>query len=132
MAALVAGPALLIVALLSPSPPGLSPEGWRVAALLAWMVIWWTAGAAPAAVTALLPFVALPVLGVVTPEAAARAQASPIIFLLLGGAVMALGAVKTGLHLRLARLAVGIGGGGPRRLLLAVMAAAAFAGMWVA
>lgn len=132
MAALIAGPVLLIVALSSPPPSGLSAEGWRVAALLAWMVIWWTADAAPAPVTALLPFVALPAMGVVTPEAAARAQASPIIFLLLGGAVMALAAVKTGLHLRLARLAVRLGGAGPRRLLLAVMMAAAFAGMWVA
>jgi sodium-dependent dicarboxylate transporter 2/3/5 len=132
IAALVLGPAMLAAALAVPAPAGLSPEGWRVASVLAWMVVWWCGDAVPAPVTALLPFVALPMLGVVAPEAAAKAQASPIIFLLLGGAVMALGAVKTGLHLRLARLAVGVGGGGPRRLLLAVMAAAAFAGMWVA
>ncbi len=132
IAALVAGPAMLAIVLIAPPPSGLSPDGWLVAAVLAWMIVWWCGDAVPAPVTALLPFLALPMLGIVTPEAAAKAQASPIIFLLLGGAVMALGAVKTGLHLRLARLAVGIGGGGPRRLLLAVMVAAAFAGMWVA
>ncbi|PVM84803.1 SLC13 family permease [Caulobacter radicis] len=131
VAALVAGPAMLVIALIVPTPSGLSPNGWLVAAVLAWMIVWWCGDAVPAAVTALLPFLALPMLGIVTPEAAAKAQASPIIFLLLGGSVVALGAVKTGLHLRLARLAVAVGGGGPRRLLLAVMAAAAFAGMWV-
>lgn len=128
---LVAGPVMFFAMLLVPAPADLSPGGWHVAALLAWMVLWWCTDAVPAPMTALLPFPVLPSLGVMTPEAVARAPISPILFLLLGGAVMAIAAAKTGLHLRLAQLAVRIGGGGSRRLVLAVMAATAFTGMWV-
>lgn len=131
MAGLVGGPLLFLMLLLLPAPPHLAPGGWHVAALLAWMVAWWCSDAVPAPVTALLPFPVLTILGVASPEQAARSHASPILLFLLGGAVIAIAAAKTGLHLRIARMAVRFGGGGPRRLVLAVMAATAFTGMWV-
>lgn len=131
-AALVLGPLLLAAAVVLPVPDGLSPAGWRVAALLAWMILWWTAEAVPAPVTALLPFIVMPVSGVMPVDEAVRNAGSPVLLLLIGGAFMAIAAAKTGLHLRLGRVAVVAGAGGPRRLVLALMGASAFVGMWVA
>jgi Sodium:sulfate symporter transmembrane region len=61
---LLLGPALLIAMLLVDPPGQLSLAAWRTAALLALMVIWWLAEPIPLAATALIPFAALPLLGV--------------------------------------------------------------------
>jgi sodium-dependent dicarboxylate transporter 2/3/5 len=87
--------------------------------------------AVPLAVTALLPFLCLPLSGVMTASEAASAYYAPILFLLLGGAFLALAIERTGLHRRLS-LAIlnSVGtGGGERRLLLAFMISAALLSM---
>lgn len=89
--------------------------------------------AVPLSVTALLPFLILPMAGVMDARATASAYYSPIIFLLLGGAFLALAIERTGLHRRLALfLLATIGkGGGQFRLLLAFMIAAAVLSMLI-
>ncbi|MDP5104477.1 MAG: DASS family sodium-coupled anion symporter, partial [Erythrobacter sp.] len=89
--------------------------------------------AVPLSVTALLPFVVLPLSGVSTAEATASTYYSPILFLLLGGAFIALAIERTGLHRRLSLAilrAVGTSGG-PGRLLLAFMISAALLSMFI-
>jgi solute carrier family 13 (sodium-dependent dicarboxylate transporter), member 2/3/5 len=127
---LAAGLAVFAAMFLSPPPSGLSLEGWRVCALLAMMICWWFSEALPLSVTALAPFIVLPLAGVGSVEEVARLYGSPLIFLVLGASLIAIAAVKCGLHRRLAALAVRVGGGGPRTLIFALMAATAFVAMW--
>lgn len=131
---LALGPlAFALTALLLPPPAGMPPGAWLVAGLVVWMAAWWMTEAVPLAVTALLPFVVLPLAGVSTAEATASTYYSPILFLLLGGAFIALAIERTGLHRRLSLAILRVVGakGGPARLLLAFMIAAALLSMMI-
>ena len=96
------GPALFALTMLLPAPEGMAAEAWRVAGLVCWMATWWMTQAVPLTVTGLLPFVVLPFSGGGTAGEVAGDYYSPIIFLLLGGAFLALAIERTGLHKRLA------------------------------
>lgn len=130
---LVLGPLALALAMLVPPPAGMPPAAWLVAGLTLWMAAWWMTEAVPLSVTALLPFVVLPLAGVSTAEATAATYYSPILFLLLGGAFIALAIERTGLHRRLslAILRMVGKGGGAERLLLAFMISAALLSMFI-
>src|SRR5688500_5376537 len=60
-----------------------------------------------------------------TASESAASYYSPILFLVLGGAIVALAIERTGLHRRLALAIVSRGGGGPAQMLFAFMAATA-------
>ena len=57
------GPALFLVLYLTPTG-ALEGTAKTVAAAIVWMAVWWVSGAAPLAVTSLLPLVLFPLLGV--------------------------------------------------------------------
>ena len=130
---LALGPLAFALTLLLAPPAGMSAGAWAVAGLTVWMAAWWMTEAVPLTVTALLPFIVLPLARVSSAEATAATYYSPILFLLLGGAFIALAIERTGLHRRLSLAilrAVGANGG-PGRLLLAFMIAAALLSMFI-
>jgi len=128
---LIAGPTLCVVMMLSPAPGSLAPEAWQVAAVGSLMVIWWISEAIPIPATALLPIVLFPLLGVTDIAGATTPFANPLIYLFLGGFVIALGMEKSGLHRRVALTIMRVVGTRPRSIVLGFMIAAAFLSMWV-
>lgn len=130
---LALGPlAFALTALLAP-PAGMSSEAWLVAGLVAWMAAWWMTEAVPLTATALLPFIVLPFSGVGRARDVAASYYSPILFLILGGAFIALAIERTGLHRRLSLGILRLVGaqGGQTRLLLAFMISAALLSMLI-
>lgn len=126
--------ALLISALtllLAPTPEGMSEEAWRVAIVALLMAAWWMLEAAPLAATALLPIVLFPFLGVRDLAETASAYANPLIFLFLGGFMLAAAMERWELHRRVALAVIAVAGGGPRVMILAVMGATAFLSLWI-
>ena len=121
------GLAVFIVMLLLPAPAGMSPAAWRTTALIVLMATWWMTEALPLTATALLPFLVFPLARDHDRDETAAAYYSPILFLVLGGAIIALAIERTGLHRRLALAIVSRGGGGPAQMLFAFMAATAIA-----
>ncbi len=122
----------LFAGLLALDPPqGLSVAGWRTAAVTALMATWWFTEAVPVTLTGSLPFLLLPLLGVAKPEAVAGQYMSPVLFLVLGGAMIGLAFEKWDLHRRMALAVVRRAGAEPGRLLFAIMAVTAFISMWV-
>ena len=119
------------VALIMPPPPELGEAGWRTAALGVWMAVWWLTEAIPLPATALLPLVILPVLGVTSIQEAAPPYANPVIFLFLGGFILATALARCGLHRRFALRVVRLVGRRPRRLVGGFMIATAALSMWV-
>ena len=130
---LILGPLAFALTVLIAPPAGMTAGAWLVTGLTVWMAAWWMTEAVPLTVTALLPFIVLPLAGVSNAETTASTYYSPILFLLLGGAFIALAIERTGLHRRLS-LAIlrGVGAnGGPVRLLLAFMLSTALLSMFI-
>jgi sodium-dependent dicarboxylate transporter 2/3/5 len=111
--------------LLLPAPAGMPIEAWRTTAVVVLMATWWMTQALPLTATALIPFLAFPLFGIMDANETAAAYYSPILFLVLGGAIIALAIERTGLHRRLALAIVSRGGSTPAAMLLAFMAATA-------
>jgi len=128
---LLSGPIIAAIVLASPAPGGLSQQGWWTAAIGLWMAIWWMTEALPLAATALLPLILFPILDVRGIEATAPSYAHPLIFLFLGGFLLARGMNVWGLDARLALNVLRFAGSSPRRVIAGIMTVTAFLSMWV-
>ncbi|HEY8592671.1 MAG TPA: DASS family sodium-coupled anion symporter [Sphingomicrobium sp.] len=126
-----AGLLAFVLMLTLPAPAGMPPPAWRTCALVVLMATWWMTQALPLTVTALLPFLVFPLCGVMGAGDTAAAYYSPILFLVLGGAIIALAIERTGLHRRLALAIVERGGSTPAAVLFAFMTATAIISMIV-
>ncbi len=114
---------LILLAL--PAPGGMPLEAWRTTAIVLLMATWWMTEALPLTATALIPFLAFPLLGIMNASDTAGSYYSPILFLVLGGAMIALAIERTGLHRRLALAIIGSSGSTAGAMLLAFMSATA-------
>jgi len=130
-AGLFLGPVLLFAVLFAPAPDSLTPEAWRTAGVALLMAAWWITEAIPIFATALLPLALFPLLGTADIRETAAPYANPVIFLFLGGFLIAQGTQKWGLHRRLALAIVRRLGFRPARLVAGFMAATAFLSMWM-
>ncbi len=112
--------------------PGNLPEaGVLTAAIVAWMAIWWVTEAAPIAVTALIPLMLFGPLGITPAKTAASAYAHPIIFLFMGGFIVALAIENTNLHKRIALTLLSAAKKNGASVIAAFMAVAMFLSMWM-
>ena len=128
---LVAAPLAFLLMLALPAPAGLGPSAWRAAACAAAMAILWITEAIPIPATGLLPLALFPLLGVGTIGETAAPYSNPIIFLFLGGFLLAAAMERWGLHRRLALTIIRAVGTAPRRLVAGFLASAAFLSMWI-
>jgi sodium-dependent dicarboxylate transporter 2/3/5 len=96
------GPALAVLMIFSGAPEGLSESGWLTASIGILMAVWWATEAVPIAVTALLPIVAFPLLGIATIQDTTAPYANKVIYLFLGGFIVAFAMQRWNLHRRIA------------------------------
>lgn len=125
------GPAALLLTLLLPAPEGLSEAGWRTAGAAVLMAVFWIAEPIPIPATALLPLVLFPALGLGDIRESAAPFANPIIFLFLGGFIIALAMQRWGLHRRVAIALIGTLGTRPPSIVAGFLLASALVSMWV-
>ncbi|MGB3256934.1 MAG: DASS family sodium-coupled anion symporter [Ornithinimicrobium sp.] len=109
----------------------LSVDGRVVAAIGALMAVWWMTEAIPLSVTSLLPIVLFPTLTDIDIGAATAPYANDIVFLFLGGFLIAIAMQKWNLHRRIALLTLRRVGTHPRQIILGMMISTAFLSMWV-
>ena len=103
----------------------------RLAAVALLMAIWWVSDAIPLFATALLPLILYPVLGIMSGRATAPVYFNSTIVLFIGGFMIALTMEKWDLHKRIALNIIHAVGGGPTRIVLGFMLAAASLSMWI-
>lgn len=127
---LLLGPLAFLV-LRSMAPGGLEPAAAAVLAVAAWMAIWWISECLPLAVTALLPIALFPLLGVSSTREAAAQFANEVVFLYLGGFLLAAALQHWQAHQRIALAVIARVGTDSRRLVLGVMLATALVSMWI-
>jgi sodium-dependent dicarboxylate transporter 2/3/5 len=126
----VVGPLLFLLLWLVPTGELAGPAK-SLAAMIAWMAVWWVSEAAPIAVTALLPLVAFPLLGIQPVAEVAPNYGHPMVFLFFGGFVLALTVEHAGLHRRVALAVLTRVGSSPRRLVWGFLVATAGLSMWL-
>ena len=125
------GPAVFLLLLLLPPPSGMTMEAWRTAAVGILMAVWWISEAIPIPVTALLPLVLFPVLGVASIGEATAPFANPVVFLSMGGFLIALAMQRWNLHRRVALHVIAVVGTRPVAVIGGFMVASALLSMWV-
>ncbi len=103
----------------------------RMAAVAVLMAIWWISDAIPLAATSLLPLILFPVMGVMKGKEVAPVYMNYIIFLYLGGFMIALAMERWNLHKRIALSIIRVVGSQPSRLVLGFMLATSFLSMWI-
>ncbi len=127
----ILGPGALLATLLLPPPDGLSQAGWHTAGATALMAVFWISESIPIPATALLPLVLFPALRLGNITEVAAPFAHPVIFLFLGGFLLALAMQRWGLHRRIALNLIGAMGTQPSRIVAGFLIASAFISMWV-
>jgi len=125
------GPLVFFVLLAIQAPAAFGSGAWQVLALAAFMLVWWVTEAVPIPVTALLPMVGLPLLGISDMKTAAAPYASPIVFLFMGGFMIALAMERWRLHRRIALNIVRLTGTNANGIILGFMLATALLSMWI-
>ena len=110
--------------------PG-SPMVTKMAAVTVWMAIWWLTEVVHLAVTALLPMLLFPVLGIADSKTTAFQYMDPIIFLFIGGFIIAFAIERWHLHQRIALKVLMLVGTSPSQILFGVMLTSYLMSMWI-
>ena len=112
----------------------LDPENTKVTycfAIALLMAVWWITEAVPMAVTAMLPVALFPLFGVVDGKTVSSMYFNHLIFLFIGGFLMAFAMERWNLHRRIALKILILFGISPGRILLGFMLATSFLSMWM-
>ncbi|MCY8549858.1 SLC13 family permease [Bacillus haynesii] len=120
---------LLILGLIPEAELAYAPR--IVLAVTAWTAVWWITEAVPIPAASLLPVILLPTLGGLDMETTAKAYGDPIVFMYMGGFIIAIAIEKWNLHKRMALHILKRIGAESHRIVLGVMAATAFLSMWI-
>ncbi|MEQ9424160.1 MAG: DASS family sodium-coupled anion symporter [Cyclobacteriaceae bacterium] len=128
---LLLGPLSFAIILLIDPPAGMSTQAKVVLASTAWVAIWWISEAIPIAATSLLPIVLFPLTGGLDLNSTTEAFGHRLIFLYIGGFIIAIAIEKWNLHRRIALNIISIIGVDLGRMVLGFMVATAFLSMWI-
>ncbi len=127
---LALGPLLFLVVQLLPYEL-ISPAADKVLGIALWMVLWWITEVVSISVTALVPLTFFPLLGIMPIKEVSAFYGHPIVFLFLGGFIMALALEKVNLHKRIALSIINKTGTHPDRVLLGFLLSTALLSMWI-
>jgi sodium-dependent dicarboxylate transporter 2/3/5 len=131
MAGLILGPLLFILTLLFLDTEGLDSSGVFVVASALWIASWWMTEAIPIPATSLLPLFLFPMGGVMTSGEVSGSYGADIIFLFLGGFLLAVAMEKWNLHTRVALTIIRAIGTTSATIMLGFMIATALLSMFV-
>jgi sodium-dependent dicarboxylate transporter 2/3/5 len=129
---LLLGPALMLFTLIIDSPfEGMSADAWHTLGLALWMATWWISEATAVSVTALLPLIVAPVVGIAPINLTTASYAHPLIFLFLGGFFISISMERWNLHKRIALKAMSLASTKPSHQIGGLMIVTAFLSMWM-
>ena len=128
---LLLGPFLFVAIYYTMQAQGASAYDTAVIATVSWMIYWWVVGVVPLMVTALLPIAILPLLNESTIHQITKLYSHPLVFLFLGGFMLAAAIEKCHLHKRIALNIIKFIGSGEPAILAGFMLATAIISMWI-
>ncbi|MBL4594491.1 MAG: DASS family sodium-coupled anion symporter [Flavobacteriales bacterium] len=107
------------------------PQAPIMAAIVIVMAVFWIFEVVPIAITSLFPIFLFPLFGILDTKSTALFFGKEIIFLFLGGLMLAQGIQNSNLHKRIALHIVNLIGSKPANLVLGFMVATAGLSMWI-
>lgn len=128
---LILGPVLFLIFGFLFRPDGMDVQAATALGAILWIATWWVTEAVPIPITSLMPLVLFPLLNIVSIEQMGSAYADDIIFLFMGGFMLALALEKWDLHKRIALSIIVKVGTNSRLIVLGFMLATAFLSMWI-
>ena len=128
---LVLGPVLFALVMLFFNPENLNPEAKSILASTIWIAIWWITECVPISVTALLPIVLFPLTGGLDIKSTTASYGHNLVFLFVGGFIIALAIEKWNLHKRVALNIIKFTGTKKSRIILGFMIATAILSMFI-
>ena len=128
---LILGPLFFIIIYFIPGITGLDDAPRAVLAVTVFVATWWITEAIPIPATSLIPLVLLPLTGGTDEKVASSAYADPIVFMYMGGFIIALAIEKWSLHKRIAMTIISMMGSNSNRIILGTMIATSFISMWI-
>lgn len=128
---LILGPVIFLSIIISPSPASMEVNAWRTAAVALLMAAFWITEAIPISATALFPVILFPLLGITSIKNATEPYAHYLVFLFLGGFLIAQSIQKWGLHKRIALTIIRVIGFNAKSIIAGFMISCAFLSMWI-
>lgn len=102
-----------------------------MAGIAVWMCVWWFSEAVNFGVTAMVPVLMMPVMGISDCKSVSQQYSDSIIFLFIGGFMLAFAIEKWQLHKRIALKILSVVGTRPSTVLLGVMMATYLISNWI-
>jgi len=118
---------LILIGDFNPAQPQIN----TMAAIAVLMAVLWITEAIPLAATSLIPLIFFPITGILSADEIATSYINSIIFLFLGGFLIAIAMEEWALHKRIALKIISILGGSPTSIVLGFIIAGAFLSMWI-
>ena len=128
---ILAGPLSFALLLVLGAPEGMPEAAYMILASTLWIAIWWVSEAVPIPITSLLPLVLFPLTGAMNMDAVAAPYSRKIIFLFIGGFLLALAMEKWNLHRRIALYIISKVGTNMQQIILGFIFATWFLSMWI-
>ena len=128
---LILGPLLFVVVLLFFKPQELSHEGVAILAGTLWIATWWITEAIPIPATSLLPIILFPLTGALPIADTTASYGHKMVFLYMGGFMIALAMEKWSLHKRIALNIIKMVGTNLRSVIFGFMISTALLSMWI-
>ena len=125
------GPVLFLIIYFLAAPAGMPKQAVIVMGITAWIAIWWITEPIPLAATSLLPIILFPLMGVLKLGETTASYGQPIVFLYIGGFLIAIAIEKTGLQRRIAINIIRSMGTRLSMIILGFMISTAFISMWI-
>lgn len=127
----ILGPLLAIIIWLFTDLNPANKQVSLMAGVAVWMCVWWFTEAVGLAVTALVPVFILPMLGISDGKSVAQQYSDSIIFLFIGGFMLAFAIEKWNFHKRIALKILSIVGKSPSTILFGVMLSTYLISNWI-
>ncbi len=125
------GPFLFVIVYLLEPFNGLNPAANAVLASTLWVATWWLTEALPISATALLPIVLLPLSQGAEIKQTTAAYGDKMLFLFVGGFIIAIAMQKWNLHKRIALAIISKIGTNANSILLGFIMATGLLSMWI-
>ncbi len=129
--AIFSGPVIFLIIRSLNLPGSIQPEAQSVLAITAWIAVWWITEAIPIPATSLLPIILFPTTKTLSIEETTAAYGHKMVFLYMGGFVIALAIEKWNLHKRIALQTIYWIGGNTDGIILGFMVSTFLLSMWI-